>query len=347
MPPTFICVKATVDGKKVGGDSGMFMTIDDNDERTCRDLLNAFLQDKGYGDALPEGSTVVLRCVKMNDARLHGGRPAADVGLVQDCTVFLTYPVTLAIVEVPTKKFSFYCTRPEEARPPPTNAMVFMMANAVSGNTHLPCARAFRKMTGKDDLYNDLRDYLKEQGVGFPHALASSSGDDFLSNLSSIFFPLSQKVWIALNDKHNRGGAAPEIEFAAFFGRRVYSKKADRPNYGPVLQLIHEVWIGTHDIVKKGNWPLVAVKLKHLFLLIEKYCKRIIGQGERQAILHRQEEPARTAENASNVTTIEALPGNRTMHEDLRSICNDLIIRDLYSLLDVNNYMEGKSKWQR
>jgi len=49
-------------------------------------------------------------------------------------------------------------------------------------------------------------------------------------------------------------------------------------------------------------------------------------------------------ENASNVTTIEALPGTRTMHEDLRSICNDLIIGDLYSLPDVNNYMKGMSK---
>jgi len=194
MPPTFICVKATVDGKKVGGDNGMFMTIDDNDERTCRDLLNAFLQDKGYGDALPEGSTVVLRCVKMNDARLHGGRPAVDVGLVQDCTVFLTYPVTLAIVEVPTKKFSFYCTRPEEARPPPSNAMVLMMRNVVSANTHLPRARAFMKMTGKDALYNDFRDYLKQQGVGFPHDLVSSMGDDFLSNLFVIIFPLNNNV---------------------------------------------------------------------------------------------------------------------------------------------------------
>jgi hypothetical protein len=70
--------------------------------------------------------------------------------------------------------------------------MVFMMANAVLGNTHLPRARAFRKMTGKDDLYNDFLDYLKAQGVGFP--AASSVGDDFLSNLSAIIFPLSQKV---------------------------------------------------------------------------------------------------------------------------------------------------------
>ncbi len=63
--------------------------------------------------------------------------------------------------------------------------------------------------------------------------------------------------------------------------------------------------------------------------------------------MYQRVEPDRTAENASNVTTIEALPGTKTMHEDLRYICNDLIIRDLYSLLDVNNYMEGMNKWQR
>ena len=29
MPATFICVDVIVDGKKVGGDNGMFMTFDD------------------------------------------------------------------------------------------------------------------------------------------------------------------------------------------------------------------------------------------------------------------------------------------------------------------------------
>jgi len=32
------------------------------------------------------------------------------------------------------------------------------------------------------------------------------------------------------------------------------------------------------------------------------------------------------------------------MHEDLRSICNDLIFKDMYSLLDANIYMEGLIK---
>jgi len=49
-------------------------------------------------------------------------------------------------------------------------------------------------MTGKNHLFNDFRDYLKGQGVGFPADLTSSVGDDFLSNLTSIIFPLSSKV---------------------------------------------------------------------------------------------------------------------------------------------------------
>ena len=107
------------------------------------------------------------------------------------------------------------------------------------------------------------------------------------------------------------------------------------------------MWIGTHAIVKKGNWPLVTLKLKHLFLLIEKYCKRIIGQGERQAALYHREEPAKTTENASNVTTIESMLVTKTMHVNLDSICRDLMNYETYSLLDDNNYVEGMIKCQR
>ena len=254
MLPTFICVDATVDGRKVGGDHGVFKTIADADKRTCHQLLLAFLKDNGLGDAhvaLPKGSTVVLHYVKMCDARLYGGHPTADIGLIQDCFVFFSFPVTITMAKVPTKTFSFVCTRHVEARPPPSNPMVFTMAHFLSAHLHLPRAREYRKMTGKDILFNDLRDYQKEQRVDFPADIASSVGDEFLSNLSNVFFSLSSKVWKALNDAHNRGGAAPEQNNSSFFGRRAYSKKADRPKYSQVLQHIQKVWIGTHDIVKK------------------------------------------------------------------------------------------------
>jgi hypothetical protein len=113
------------------------------------------------------------------------------------------------------------------------------------------------------------------------------------------------------------------------------------------LQYIEEVWIGTHEIVKKGNMPLVACKLKHRLLLITKYAQRIMGQEERQQALHHSEEPARTAEVASNVVTVGALPTTKTMPESLASIRNYLTYADMYSLIDTSNYMEGMSKWQR
>jgi hypothetical protein len=67
MPPVFISVEAIMDGKKVGGENGMFVSIDDTDERTCPELLLAFLKDKGHGDAsvaLPEGSTMFFHALR-------------------------------------------------------------------------------------------------------------------------------------------------------------------------------------------------------------------------------------------------------------------------------------------
>jgi hypothetical protein len=121
----------------------------------------------------------------------------------------------------------------------------------------------------------------------------------------------------------------------------------DHPNYGLVLQHLQEVWIGTHAIVKKGNWPFVAWKLKHLLLLIEKFVKRIISQGERQHEMEHTAEPARIIEVTSNVTTIEALPATRTVLSTLVNIYNDPIYADMYSLLDTIAYMKGMRKWQR
>jgi hypothetical protein len=80
---------------------------------------------------------------------------------------------------------------------------------------------------------------------------------------------------------------------------------------------------------------------------MEKYAKRITNQGERQQLLYNNVEPARTAEVASNAVTIEELPMNKRMPENLASLCQDLIIYETYSLLDASAYMEGMSKWQR
>ncbi len=45
MPMTFICIDATIDEKKVGGDGGLFLKIDDTDEGTCYQVLLDFPKD--------------------------------------------------------------------------------------------------------------------------------------------------------------------------------------------------------------------------------------------------------------------------------------------------------------
>ncbi len=72
-----------------------------------------------------------------------------------------------------------------------------------------------------------------------------------------------------------------------------------------------------------------------------------MGQEERQTVFYHREEPAEIADNASNVTTVEALHVSTTMHANLDSICRVLINYEAYCLLDANIYMEGMSKWQR
>jgi hypothetical protein len=93
-------------------------------------------------------------------------------------------------------------------------------------------------------------------------------GNDFVTNFSAAIFPLSSKIWIALNDKHNRGGAAPEVEFSAFWGRKTLGKKADNPNCTSTLEHLHEIWIGMNSIVKKGTWHVVACSLSTCFSLL-------------------------------------------------------------------------------
>ncbi len=91
------------------------MTIDDTDERTCHHLMRAFLKDKGLGDvkvALLDGFTVVLRCVKMCDARLHGGRLASGRRHYSRLQCVLVVSVILAIAEVQCRRRNSRSTSP-------------------------------------------------------------------------------------------------------------------------------------------------------------------------------------------------------------------------------------------
>jgi hypothetical protein len=108
-------------------------------------------------------------------------------------------------------------------------------------------------MHGKDMLYNDLRQYLQVDGVGFPRDLCISVGEEFLKHLTSALFPLSLGVWKQLNDAHNRGGAAPYPKFGAFCGRKVMGHKKDKPCTINVVQHLQELWIGMGKLLETEN----------------------------------------------------------------------------------------------
>jgi hypothetical protein len=82
-------------------------------------------------------------------------------------------------------------------------------------------------MITRDVIYNDLRDYLTSQKVGFNDDLAPSLGDQILKSLRSALFPLSKSVWKGINDKHNRVEPALDPEIVVFFGRKILGRKAD------------------------------------------------------------------------------------------------------------------------
>ena len=134
----FICVDVLFDGKKAGG-NGTFMRVA-IETTTCKELLDLFLQNHAaeYSPLLV-ATNVVLMCVKISDT--VQGMPAADVGSLQECSVFLDYLVDMAMTEVPTKRFMFRCSRPIEERRPRQDPIIVMMAQRSSWFVHLPPLR--------------------------------------------------------------------------------------------------------------------------------------------------------------------------------------------------------------
>jgi hypothetical protein len=202
-------------------------------------------------------------------------------------------------------------------------------------------------MTRKDELYNAFRKYLQDNGVGFPADLATSLGDEFLKHITNEILPLSMSVWVQINDKHNRGGAVPDPCFKIFFGKKKLGHKADKPCLMTTAQHRQELWFGMGKVLTEENWPVVAVKIKHLSLLIQNYARRISSQVVRQARLFNTEQSARSVENAANVAVIPSLLLRLTLPDELFQLNMKLMHLDGYMRLEVNTFMEGLVAWQR
>jgi hypothetical protein len=123
--------------------------------------------------------------------------------------------------------------------------------------------------------------------------------------------------------------------------------KDDKPDVTYVVQHLKGLWIGMGNVLTNGNWPAVSVKIKHLGTIIQKYFQRTSSQAERQMNLINLVEPARNVENASNVTLVESLRFQATLHEHMRPLNSRLIVVEIYLRVDVNPFMDSLNEWQR
>jgi hypothetical protein len=146
----FICVEVYIDGKKVGG-NGKFMRVEVG--ITCKQVLESYVQSDAIDySPLPGDTKVIMMCTVVN----------GTVESVKDCSVFLDFTVLMAMTEIPTKRFTFKCSRPVEEQRPRVDAIRVLMASQSVGNVHLPAVRARCKVPqGLPKTSSLIKRYLK------------------------------------------------------------------------------------------------------------------------------------------------------------------------------------------
>jgi hypothetical protein len=166
-------------------------------------------------------------------------------------------------------------------------------------------------------------------------------------HLTAASFPLNHNVWKVINDKHNRGGHAPDPDFGVFFGHKCIGHKLERHSMMLTVQHLQDLWIGMGKLVIKDNWHAVALNIRHFSSLIPKYTECISSQVERQLNRINTEHPARDIEIAPHVAIIEPLTSSVTLPYQLHRLNLDFSRVHLYVRLEVNPFMKGLVTWQR
>jgi len=105
-PIRFYALMFFVDEKRVG-EHRTFMRI--AIETRCKDVLAHFLQSHAPDySPLHDSTNVILSCQVL--ANTISGKTTGDLITLRDGTIFLDFPVLMAMAEVPTKKFTFMYT---------------------------------------------------------------------------------------------------------------------------------------------------------------------------------------------------------------------------------------------
>lgn len=304
----------------------------DGGARPCYDYLIEALESRANDSLpIPAESDIEFNCLRTD-------------GATESVTCFLRDPIGF-VLDTIGNRFYFNITLPVAARAAPVNALSILMQSQQPSIHRFPNERD--RVTGKDELYNDIIAWLRAEGAGWNADTVDTVGIAFVSTLTTALFPLGNNVWRAINDPHNRGGPAPDPVFAGFFGRKILGHKTSRPNLQRTVEHLQELFIGAGSWLKKGRWPFVSLKIKALSTLIFKYHERTSDQAVRQSKMNTVAEPARTEEAGSSVHQIEALKDHTVMSKSLKNLCHAVMNMDVYEPLDVQSLMKGLTKYKR
>jgi hypothetical protein len=117
-------------------------------------------------------------------------KSASNVCATQEGSVFLDYLVSMSMSEVLTKRFALKCTHLFEHRQPHPNPLLAKMVRWSAEHTHLPPFRERGVMIEREELYNDLMNYLQDKSLKLEVDDSASLGDGFIKHLTYALFPL-------------------------------------------------------------------------------------------------------------------------------------------------------------
>jgi hypothetical protein len=161
---------------------------------TCMQLLERLLRENGHASIADQ---LGVSEVQMSCARSIGVQaPLANKRSRQQdiivATTFLEDILGEALDVMQSDELSFAITTPLPNRLTHVDATATLL-RAASSNLHLPPRKNFSRMTGVDELYNAVLDYLGTQGVGWTHDQLPT-GKLFVDHICKAFFVLTPKV---------------------------------------------------------------------------------------------------------------------------------------------------------
>ena len=162
---------------------------------TCAQLLERMLRENGHeaiADQL-DNCQVVFQCFRTIGVQNEFGSKRSRTTEEMIATTFYMDLLGDTLPEIESDELLFNITTPSPARPAPAIYATALLMRQSLSTTLLPPKKQFPNITGDQNLYNAILNYVEGQGIGWtPHHLDSSK--EFLKHITSAFWSLKEKV---------------------------------------------------------------------------------------------------------------------------------------------------------